>query len=319
MKCFSKNRDVSLVCRRPLRLTPYVIRDTREKAFTPLEVSLVGGMPRIRRGLLTGFTLAETVAALVILAFISTSVLVVINRSMASAVDSVLRMQAFEVARKNMEELLTSDSVEESVEYGNSEMYPDIQWETVVEPFYMPLDAKMWIQAICSAEYIDSEGQVQTVELTHWLTDVSKAELLKILAQREEEQEQLAGEVIETLEEAVVYAGVDEQTIQQWVDNGMLLTEDGKFIMSQLDLYRDSDGNPTIEDRKRLAILDEDLISPTGKQPKQGEPLGPDAPRRTKAPRQPSRPGDELIEGYTHEELEQMPIEQIIELLFGNR
>ncbi len=300
MNCSSKNRDVSLVCRRPLRLTPYVIRDTREKAFT----------------------LAETVASLVILAFICTSVLVVINRCMASAVDSVLRMQAFEVARKNMEELLTSDSVEESVEYGNSEMYPDIQWETVVESFYMPLDTKMWIQAICSAEYTDSEGQVQTVELTHWLTDVSKAQLLQILAQQ---QEDLADHFIETLEEAAVYAGVDEQTIQQWVDNGMLLTDDGQYLMSQLDLYRDSDGNPTIEDRKQLAILDEDLISPTGKQPKQGEPLRPDAPRRTdkprrtEAPRQPSRPGDELIGGYTRAELEQMPIEQIIKIFFGNR
>jgi type II secretory pathway pseudopilin PulG len=226
-----------------------VIRDTREKAFS----------------------LAETVAAVMILAFISTSVLIVINRYMASAADSILRMQAFEVARKNMEELLTSDSVEESVEYGTSEMYPDIEWETVVESFYVPLDAKMWIQAICSAEYTDSEDQVQTVELTHWLTDVSKAELLKILAQREEE---LAGQVIETLEEAAIYAGVDEQTIQQWVDNGMLLTEDGQYLMSQLDLYRDSDGNPTIEDRRRLTEADGDIIAPKDKH----EPSGPDKP-----------------------------------------
>ena len=295
MKCFSKNRDVSLVCRRSLPLTSHLIRDTGEKAFS----------------------LAETVAAVMILAFISTSVLIVINRCMASAADSILRMQAFEVARKNMEELLTSDSVEESVEYGTSEMYPDIQWETAVESFYVPLDAKMWIQANCSAEYIDSEGQVQTVELTHWLTDVSKAELLKILAQKEEE---LAGRVIETLEEAAVYAGVDEQTIQQWVVNGMLLTEDGQYLMSQLDLYRDSDGNPSIEDRRRLAILDEDLISPTGKQPKQGEPPKPGTtPRRADGSRQPSQPGDKLIGGYTPEELEQMPIEQIVKILLENR
>lgn len=280
MKCFSKNRDVSLVCRRSLHLTPYVICDTREKAFS----------------------LAETVASLVILAFISTSVLVVINRYMASAVDSVLRMQAFEVARKNMEELLTSDSVEESVEYGTSEMYPDIQWETVVESFYVPLDAKMWIQAICSAEYIDSEGQVQTVELTHWLTDVSKAELLKILAQQEEE---LAAQIIETLEEAAVYAGVDEQTIQQWVDNGMLLTEDGQYLMSQLDLYRDSDGNPTIEDRRRLAILDEDLIDPTRRQGEQSRQDGQDLPEDDGVKRVGGRTLEELIDmGFPRELLE---------------
>jgi type II secretory pathway pseudopilin PulG len=277
MKCFSKNRDVSLVCRRPLRLTPYVIRDTREKAFT----------------------LAETVASLVILAFICTSVLVVINRSMASAVDSISRMQAFEVARRNMEELLTSDSVEESVEYGTSEMYPDIQWETVVESFYVPLDTKMWIQAICSAEYTDSEGQVQTVELTHWLTDVSKAELLQILAQQEEES---ADQIIEMLEEAAQYADVDEQTIQQWIDNGMLLTEDGKFVMSQLDLYRDSDGKPTIEDRKRLAILDEDLIDPTRRQGEQSRQDGQDLPEDDGVKRIGGRTLEELIDmGFPRE------------------
>ena len=280
MKCFSKNRDASFVSRRALRITQYAIRDTNKKAFT----------------------LAETVAALVILAFISTSVLVVINRCMASAVDSILRMQAFEVARRNMEELLSSDTAEESVEYGNSEMYPDIQWETVVEPFYVPLDKKMWIQAICSAEYTDSEGQVQTVELTHWLTDVSKAELLQILAQQEEE---LADQIIETLEEAVVYAGVDEQTIQQWVDNGMLLTEDGQYIMSQLDLYRDTDGNPTIEDRRRLAILGEDLIDPTRKQGGQSRQDGQDLPEDDGVKRVGGRTLEELIDmGFPRELLE---------------
>lgn len=198
------------------------------------------------------FSLAETVAALTILAFISTSVLVVINNYMASAADSVMRMQAFEVVRNNMEGLLTSSSLEESVEYGTSEIYPDIRWETSVEMFYEPLNAKMWIQAICSAEYTDSEDEVQTVELTHWLTDLTKAQSLQILAQQEREREKLAGEIIETLEEAAIYAGVDEQTIQQWVKNGMKLTEEGYYIMSQLDLYKDTDGRPTIEDKKRL-------------------------------------------------------------------
>ena len=114
------------------------------------------------------FSLVEVVVALVILAFISSSVLVVINRYMAAAADSVLRMQAFEVARTNMEKLLTADSATDSVEFGTSEMYPDIEWETVVETFYEPLTSRMWVQAVCSAEYTDSEGEVQEIELTHW-------------------------------------------------------------------------------------------------------------------------------------------------------
>jgi len=226
---------------------------------------------------------------------------------MASAADSVLRMQAFEVARKNMEELLTSDSVAESVEYGDSDRYPDIQWQTTVEAFYEPLTARMWIQAICSTEYTDSAGEVQTVELTHWLTDLTKAQLLQILAQRQEEQEQLTGQAIETLEEAAEYAGVDEQTIQQWVDDGMLKTEDGRYVMNQLDLYKDSGGKPTIEDRMRL---DPDKIVPVDKKPKQGERPEPDKQRQ---------PDDAVktICGYTMEELNQMSFEQIWQILLN--
>ncbi|MDH4239569.1 MAG: type II secretion system GspH family protein [Phycisphaerae bacterium] len=182
MKCFSKNNVVSFVSRLALRIVESMpraqrrdaIRDTKEKAFT----------------------LAETVVAMVILAFVCSSVLVVINRYMSSAVDSVMRMQAFEVARKNMEDLLTSDLVEESVEFGDSEKYPDIQWETVVETFYEPITTKMWVQAICSAEYTDSEGEVRKVELTHWLTDLTKAQTLQILARQEEEKERLADEML---------------------------------------------------------------------------------------------------------------------------
>ncbi len=217
------------------------------------------------------FSLVEVVAALVILAFVSSSVLVVFNRYMASAANSVLRMQAFEVARANMEELLTLDSVAESVEFGNSDRYPDIGWQTAVETFYEPLTSRMWIQAICSAEYTDSENEVQTVELTHWLTDVTKSQLLQILAQQQDEIEKLADQVIETLEEAAEYAGVDEQTLQQWIDNGMLKTKDGYYIRGQLDLYIDNDGNPSIEDRQWQAQADAYLIDPTKRQAKQSK------------------------------------------------
>ena len=233
MNCSSKNSDALFVSGRALRITQSRAREQR--------------MGAIRGTKEKAFSLVEVVAALMILAFISTSVLVVINRYMASAANSVLRMQAFEVARRNMEELLSLNSVSESVEYGDSEMYPNIRWETSVETFYEPITAKMWIQGICSAEFDDSEGEVQTVELTHWLTDVSKAELLQILAQQ---QEETADQVFETLEEAAEYAGVDEQTIQEWIDNGMRMTDDGKFIKSELDLYKQTDGNPTPEERE---------------------------------------------------------------------
>ncbi len=138
------------------------------------------------------FSLIEAVTALAILAIITSSVLVVINRCTASAANSVLRMQAFEVARNNMEALLTADSVAEMVEYGSSDKYPAIQWRTTVESFPEPVTSRMWVQAICSAEYTDTAGEVQTIELTHWLTNLSKEEMIQILEERQKEKERLA-------------------------------------------------------------------------------------------------------------------------------
>ena len=218
-----------------------------------------------------GFSLPEVVAALIILGLVSSSVLVVINRCMVSAANSAMRMRAFEVARENMEALLSRDSVKEMVEYGSSDKYPEIEWQTVVETFYEPLTARMWIQAVCSAEYTDTEGEVQTVELTNWLTNVSKEDVRKILEEQQKEEELLAEQIIETEEEAADYAGVDEQTIQQWVENGMLKTEDGYYIKNQLDLYIDNDGNPSIEDRQWQAQADAHLIDPTKRQAKQSK------------------------------------------------
>jgi hypothetical protein len=168
----------------------------------------------------------------------------------ASAADSTLRMQAFEVARENMEKLLTSDSVKETADSGESEQYPGIRWETVVETFYEPITARMWIRGVCSTQYDDTEGQEQTVELMHWLTDLTKEQLLQIMKQEDDEEGQLADQLIETIEEAALYAGVDVETIAQWVENGMLTTEDGSFVKGNLDVYKHTNGNPSEEDKK---------------------------------------------------------------------
>jgi len=200
-----------------------------------------------------GFSLAEVMMAVMILGLTCSSVLVVIERCVASAANSALRMRAFEVARDNMEKLLASTSVKESIEYGQSEKYPDIGWQTVVETFYEPITARMWIRGVCSAQYTDSDEQEQTVELTHWLTDLTKEQLLQIEKLDEEELEELAAELIETLEDAADYAGVDVETIEQWLQNGLLTTENGSFIKDNLDLYMRSNGNPSEEEKSQQA------------------------------------------------------------------
>ena len=201
---------------------------------------------------------------LAILALISSSVLVVINRCVASSANSTLRIQAFEVTRENMEKLLASDSVREGIEYGYSERYPDIAWQTVVETFYEPITARMWIRGVCSAEYKDAEGQDQSIELTHWLTDLSKEQLLQMINQ--EEKEQWDSQLIETMEEASEYAGVEVESIEQWIDDGMLTAEDGSFVRHNLDIFKLNDGNPSEEDKKLQIQSESDLRNLTIKQ-----------------------------------------------------
>lgn len=259
------------------------------------------------------FSLPEVMVALVILALVSSSVLVVINRCMASTTDLALRMQAFEVARENMEKLLTSDSAAEKTEYGTSDKYSQIQWQTLVEAFYEPVTKRIWLQAVCSAEYADSAGQQQTVELTHWLTDLTKEEVLEILRQQTKNiaEEQL----IETIEDAAKYAGVDVDTIEQWVENGMLTTEEGFFIKGQLDLYKKTGGNPSIEDINRQAKTDSDTKEPTEKQsePDKQNADGPktDEPKTDKT----GKPDAELICGHTMDELKKLDFQQIWEII----
>jgi type II secretory pathway pseudopilin PulG len=195
-----------------------------------------------------GFSLVEAVAAVTILALVSAGVVVIINRCIASAADSQQRMQAFEIARENMEKLLATYSVSETSDSGASDKYPEIKWQTAIETFYEPITSRMWVRAVCSAEYIDTEGKEQTVELTHWLTDVTKEQLLQIMANKEkekkEEQETVADKVLPTVEEAAAYAGVDVETVQKWVENGMVTLQDGSFVKNNLDLYKESNGNP---------------------------------------------------------------------------
>jgi hypothetical protein len=98
-------------------------------------------------------------------------------------------MEAFELVRENMEKLLAQNSISDEAKYGISEKNPDINWETTVESFYEPVTSRMWMQAVCSAEFADANGQNQKIELTHWITGLNKDQILKIIEQKQREEE----------------------------------------------------------------------------------------------------------------------------------
>lgn len=138
-----------------------------------------------------GFSLLEVVVALGVLATICSTVLVVMNRCIAATIDSRTKMEAFKIVRENMEKVLGADFVTLTAEMGVSQTNPDIEWQTVVETFNEPVEAGMWLQAVCSATYTDSAAQKQTIELVHWLTDLSRRDQQLMQKQRERELEYL--------------------------------------------------------------------------------------------------------------------------------
>ena len=191
----------------------------------------------------SAFCLTEVVVSLIILAIMSSSVLVVINRSMASASNMSLKAQAFAIARENMEQVLISPGVEKQTEYGRSEQFPAIQWETRIETFSPPIGVDTWVRAVCKATYEDAAGETQEVELVHWLTALTDSQLNALDAQNG-----AADGVLETAEEAAEYAGVDPDTIDLWLERGLVTTPEGRFITANLDLFVEAGGRPTEEE-----------------------------------------------------------------------
>jgi len=217
-----------------------------------------GGAERGRATRGKAFTLLEVLVALAILGLTCSSVLMVINRCMASTANSAIQMEAFQVARENMETVLASDSVSEGVEYGTSELYPDISWRTVIETFSEPMTGQMWVRAVCSAEYVDSTGEMQTLELVHWIGSLTDQQVNQL--SQEEDLEALAAEqLIDSVEEAAEYAGVDVDMLEEWIEKGLQMTDEGAFIKYNLDIYRQSGGEPSEEDQARQVQSIEEL------------------------------------------------------------
>jgi hypothetical protein len=121
---------------------------------------------------------------------------------------------------------------------------------------------------------------------------------------KEEGTEDLTGQLFESMEEAAEYAGVDVETIQKWLENGMLTTEDGSFIKDNLDLYMRTNGEPSEEEENSQIKSESELrgkdggtgADPTGRQ-------------------------DEIDPktGLTYGELEQMDFSEIWDLMQSRR
>lgn len=186
-----------------------------------------------------GFTLIEVMAALIILALITSGSLVAMNRYMKTAIEQDIKMEAFNLARENMENILSVSLLTDDIQQGQSKTNPDIRWQNSVESFYEPLTSRMWIRAICGVSYLDSEGEDQEIELTHWVTDISKKQMLAIIEQQKREEEyedELAEDPNETPVDPNDEKPIDPNTTPDPEDDFIICG----FTMDQLNAMSDS-------------------------------------------------------------------------------
>lgn len=162
-----------------------------------------------------GFTIVEVGAALVLLSMLLGSVMVLMNRYVDAVMDMRLRQEAFELARSNMETLLTENRLSDTAEFGTSEINPAIEWSTIVEPFYEPATNRMWVRAVCTTEFLDTQGEYQLVELEHWITNLTAAQVKQVVAQQQAEDEYM--KLLETDE----LTDIEETTLAFMKEEGL--------------------------------------------------------------------------------------------------
>jgi len=108
--------------------------------------------------------------------------------------------------------------------------------------------------------------------------------------------------VLVTAEDAARYARINVETLEQWVESGLITTEDGGFIKYNLDLFVKAQGDPTAEDKaKQVESIQELAMALRTIQNALQEGGGAGA-------RDP-------VTGLSPEELEKMDISQVMELL----
>ncbi len=128
-----------------------------------------------------GFTVLESLMAVLVIGFVVSSVMVIMANSISSLADLKLRTEAFEIARDNLEQILASDNVTEVSDSGTSDINPEIEWETSIKADQASsTDATIWVKAKSSASYTDSKGELQTVEFEQWITSLNKTQAKQI-------------------------------------------------------------------------------------------------------------------------------------------
>ena len=105
------------------------------------------------------------------------------------------------------------------------------------------------------------------------------------------QKQRIAQHIIETEELAAEYAGIDVETIRQWIQNGMPRTQYQAYLKPWLDLYLQTDGRPTEQDKQNVLSQYPELATAGQRKPAPGQQTTP-GPDSLQSPETPELPAD---------------------------
>ncbi len=183
---------------------------------------------------------------MVIVSFICGTVAIVIGESLDSIADQRSKQQAVRVAHQNMETILAQEEIEEFSETGMSELYPDIEWTKGVEVVEFSGTGKLWMKAVSSANFYDSDNEIEEITFENWLAPLTRKQERLVQEDREKEEEYL-----EELDQ-------QEQEEQEKQDQEDEEDEDSRFEDDQNE-SRSSEGSQETTDGLEGLDLGEDF------------------------------------------------------------
>jgi prepilin-type N-terminal cleavage/methylation domain-containing protein len=133
-----------------------------------------------RRSRTIGFTLVEVAMSIAILGIIASSAIVVMNNCIESAIDVRKKVLAFNLARENMETLLAEKSLSEMIDFGVSEIDPEITWELTTEVIQQQYTDDWFLEARSVALYTNGKGEEEKVEFIHWASTLTEGQIKQI-------------------------------------------------------------------------------------------------------------------------------------------
>ncbi|MGE4285836.1 MAG: prepilin-type N-terminal cleavage/methylation domain-containing protein [Phycisphaerae bacterium] len=176
------------------------------------------------------YTLVEAMAALLVMGIVVSGVVVTITNCLETMIDMRLENNAVDLARENMEYILSKNDAYEFYDSGVDEFNPDLNWEIGFEVATYPNTSDMWVRAFSTSGYYRTDGEYKTIEFESWIVRLSDEQ-----QQQYKEQATAEQQMLDDVADAVSEAQAEKDTAEEETDTGSVEPADNSELQELLD------------------------------------------------------------------------------------